>query len=61
MSEAALDRIARQQGMLDKLDLGTLQACIARQDDKPVRASVSEAEALGANGAPALFVDGRAN
>jgi len=57
-SSAALDRIARQHAMLAKLDLGKLDVCLARQDVTDVRASMQEAEALGADGAPALFVDG---
>ena len=60
-SIAALDRIARQQAMLAKLDAGqaaNLEACIVKQDDTQVRASIAQAEALGADGAPALFVEG---
>jgi len=54
----ALNRIARQQGMLGKLDGGKLDRCIATQDETQVRASMKEAEALRIDGAPALFVDG---
>jgi protein-disulfide isomerase len=57
-SAAALDRIARQHAMLAKLDIGKLDACMARQDETEVRASMREAETLGADGAPALFVEG---
>jgi protein-disulfide isomerase len=57
-SNAALDRIARQQATLGKLDAARLDACIAKQDESQVRASMKEAEALRADGAPALFVDG---
>jgi protein-disulfide isomerase len=57
-STAALDRIARQHAMLAKLDLGKLDVCMARQDETEVRASMREAETLGADGAPALFVEG---
>jgi len=54
----ALDRIARQEGALGKLDEGSLNACIAKQDETAVRASLKETLALGLNGAPALFVNG---
>lgn len=54
----ALDRIARQEATLAKLDEGKLNACIAKQDDSQVRASAHEAESLGLEGTPALFIDG---
>lgn len=57
-SAEALDRIARQQATLGKLDLTVLDACIAKQDESVVRASMQEADQLGAEGAPALFVEG---
>jgi len=57
-SFAALDRIARQQGTLGKLDAAKLDACLAKQDETQVRASASEAEKLRIEGTPALFVDG---
>jgi protein-disulfide isomerase len=57
-SNAALDRIARQQATLGKLDAARIDACIAKQDESQVRASMKEAEALRIDGAPALFVDG---
>jgi protein-disulfide isomerase len=54
----ALNRIARQQGTLAKLDAGKLDACLAAQDESKVRASAKEAELLRIDGTPALFVDG---
>lgn len=57
-SFAALDRIARQEATLGKLDAGKLDACLAKQDDSGVRASAKEAESLRIEGTPALFVDG---
>jgi protein-disulfide isomerase len=57
-SLATLDRIARQEAILAKLDLGTLDACLAKQDESQVRASGKEADSLEIEGAPALFVDG---
>jgi protein-disulfide isomerase len=57
-SFAALDRIARQEGVLGKLDAKILDACLARQDETQARASMKEAAALGLNFAPAIFVNG---
>ena len=57
-SFAALDRIARDEGTLAKLDSAKLDACIAKQDETMVRASAKEAESLGIDGTPALFIDG---
>ena len=57
-SFAALDRIARQQATLAKLDAPKLDECLAKQDETKVRASAKEADALGVDGTPALFVDG---
>jgi protein-disulfide isomerase len=55
---AALDRIARQQATLAKLDTAKLDACLIKQDESQVRASAKEGESLGIEGTPALFVDG---
>jgi protein-disulfide isomerase len=57
-SFATLDHIAHQQAVQGKLDTARLDACTAKQDETQVRASMKEAEALGVEGTPALFVDG---
>ena len=57
-SFTALDRIARQEATLGKLDTVRLDACLAKQDESEVRASLKEAESLKVEGAPAVFVDG---
>jgi protein-disulfide isomerase len=57
-SFAALDRIAREQGTVAKLDEAKLDACITKQDETVVRASAKEADSLGVDGTPALFVEG---
>jgi len=57
-SFAALDRIARQEGTLGKLDSAKLDACIAKQDEAQVRTSAHEAESLGIEGTPAMFING---
>ena len=57
-SFAALDRIARQEATVAKLDNDKLNACLTKQDDTQVKASAKEAEALGIQGTPAVFVNG---
>jgi protein-disulfide isomerase len=57
-SLATLDRIAREEATLAKLDTARLDACLAKQDETHVRASAKEAEGLGVEGTPALFIDG---
>ena len=54
----ALDRIARQEATLGRLDTASLDACLAKQDQSIVRASQNEADALKIEGTPALFVNG---
>jgi protein-disulfide isomerase len=57
-SNDALNRIARQQATLGKLDASVLDACLTRQDETPVRNAMKIAESLRVEGAPALFVEG---
>jgi protein-disulfide isomerase len=57
-SFASLDRVARQEAALGKLDGVKLDACLAKQDETAVRASSKEAQSLGIEGAPYVFVNG---
>ncbi len=57
-SFAALDRIARQEATLGKLDEAALNACIAKQDETQIRVSAKLAEDLGIDGTPAVYVNG---
>jgi len=57
-SFAALDQIARREAEVAKLEPGPLNKCLAKQDEAPVRSSLKEAQSLGLNYAPALFVNG---
>jgi protein-disulfide isomerase len=57
-SFAALDSVARQQAAQAKLNLGKLDACLAKQDETPVQDSLREARLLHVESAPAVFVDG---
>ena len=57
-SFAALDRIARQEATLGKLDEQALNVCLSKQDEAGVKASTKEADALGLEGTPMLFING---
>jgi protein-disulfide isomerase len=53
-----LDSLARDEGKRQKLNLDTLNACIAKQDDTAVKASTKLGESLGVDSTPALFING---
>jgi len=55
---AALDKIAMLQGQKHNLDVVKLQSCMKAQNDDAVKASMKEAEALGVNATPTMFVNG---
>jgi protein-disulfide isomerase len=55
----AIDKIAIQQGQKHNLDGAKLQACVKAQNDDPVKASMKEAESLGVNATPTLFINGQ--
>ena len=55
---AALDQAALEQGRKRGLNEGSLKACLQKQDDTAVKASVKEAEGLGVNSTPTLFING---
>jgi protein-disulfide isomerase len=57
-SAAALDRIARQEATVAKLDSAALDACLAKQDQTSILASMREGESLGISGTPNLYIDG---
>jgi protein-disulfide isomerase len=57
-SAATLDKMARDEGQRSKLDTGKLDACLTKQDDSVVRASIKEGDALGVDGTPTLFING---
>ena len=54
----ALDAIARERGKDAKVDPARLNSCLQKQDSAAVRASVQEAEKLGLEATPALFING---
>jgi protein-disulfide isomerase len=53
-----LDEQARAIGKKANLNQTKLDACIAKQDESAVRASMREGEKLGIDGTPQVFVDG---
>jgi protein-disulfide isomerase len=55
---AELDKLATEQGQKHNLDLPKLQACVKAQDEKAVRASMREGDALGVDATPAMFING---
>ena len=57
-SNAALDRIARDLAAVGQLDTPMLNACLARQDETAVKASVAFGDRLGVESTPSLFING---
>ena len=53
-----LDELTRQEGQRDKVNMNKLNACISRQDESAIRASMKEGDALGIDGTPTLFING---
>ena len=53
-----LDKLALDQGQKHSVDVNRLQACVKAQNDSGVRASMKEADALGVNATPTLFING---
>jgi len=54
----ALDRLTILQGQKHNLDVVKLQSCVKAQDDSAVKASMKEAEGIGVEATPTLFVNG---
>ena len=57
-ANATLDLLTVDEGKRQKVDEAVLNACIAKQDDTVVKATMKEAEALGVDSTPALFING---
>jgi protein-disulfide isomerase len=54
----ALDKLSMLQGQKHNLDVVKLQSCIKAQDESAVKASMKQAEAVGVEATPTLFVSG---
>jgi len=55
----ALDRLATLQGQKHNLDLVKLQSCMKAQDESAIKASIKEAEGLGVEATPTMFINGQ--
>jgi len=55
----AVDKMTMLQGQKHNLDGTKLQSCVKAQNEDAVRASMKEADGLGINGTPALFINGQ--
>ncbi|MHB1937848.1 MAG: DsbA family protein [Acidobacteriaceae bacterium] len=53
-----VDDLTLAEGKRDNVDMGKLQACISKQDESGVRASMQQGDALGVDGTPTLFING---
>jgi protein-disulfide isomerase len=53
-----LDSLARDEGKRQKLNADALNACLVKQDDTAIKASVKMGESLGVDSTPALFING---
>lgn len=56
---AAIDALAREFGDKRALKSDQLQACLARQDQSLVQASLAEGKALGVSATPTFFINGQ--
>ncbi len=55
---ANLDKAAQEQGTKHNLDQQKLSACMKKQDESAVRASMAEGDKLGVDSTPTLFING---
>ncbi len=57
-AEINVDQATREQGRKFNLPAWKLDACMAKPNEKAVRASMNEASDLGVQATPTLFVNG---
>jgi len=55
---AALDQITQDLGKKHGVDMAQLTACVKKQDEAQVRASMAEGDKLGVDATPTMFVNG---
>ena len=53
-----LDTLAHDEGKRQNVNADSLNACIVKQDDSAIKASVKLGESLGVEATPALFING---
>src|SRR5229473_5066931 len=54
----ALDKLTVLQGQKHNVDVAKLEACIKTQDESVVKASMKQAESVGVEATPTLFISG---
>jgi len=54
----ALDKMTMLQGQKHNVDTVKLQSCLKAQDEGAVKASMSEADAIGVSATPTMFING---
>jgi protein-disulfide isomerase len=54
----ALDGLTLRQGQKHNLDTVKLQSCVKAQDDTAVKASMKEADGIGVQATPTMFING---
>ena len=57
-AQTALDKVATDEGSKQSVNSTQLEACLKKQDDTQVKASMKEGEQLGVDATPALFING---
>lgn len=57
-SDAALDKLAKDEAAKNKLDTAKLQTCLAAQDTAKVKAEMAEGSELGLEATPTLYING---
>ena len=57
-ARTTLDALTMDEGKRQLADVPALIACIAKQDDAAVKATIKEGEALGVDSTPVLFING---
>jgi protein-disulfide isomerase len=55
----AIDKMAVLQGQKHNVDVTKLQACVKTQNEDAVKASMKEADGIGVNATPTLFINGQ--
>lgn len=53
-----LDKLTRDQGQFQKVDMAKLEACLTKQDTAAIEASKKAGEALNIDSTPTLFING---
>ena len=54
----AIDKMTMLQGQKHNVDVAKLQSCVKAQNEDAVRASMKEADGIGVNATPTLFING---